>query len=86
MLISTRREKTNKTQPSYLKSVVIMSEKSPSLDMIFTLEQNKTMQILQQQLVRKKLCMYLKILLLEALEQKPDNEEKRGNALFFTLV
>lgn len=62
MLICTRREKTNKTQPLYLKSVVIMSEKSPSLDTIFTLEQNKTMQISQQQLTRTKLM----ILLLEA--------------------
>lgn len=30
--------------------------------------------------------MYLTILLLEASQQKPENEENRGNALFFTLV
>lgn len=51
--------------------------------MIFTLEENHA--DTTTELTGKNLCMYLMILLLEASQQKIENEENRGNALFFTL-
>lgn len=57
MLINTKREKQQKT-PYYFKSFVIMSAKKSQFNIIFTLEQSKSMHIPQEELTRKKnVCM-----------------------------
>lgn len=85
MLINTRREITTKdTILPQIFCYYVSKKSQPSYDFYF---RTKQMHAYTTRAANKeKICTYIAFLLLEASKQKPENEENRGNALFFTLV
>lgn len=85
MLIKTRREITTKDTILPQIFCYYVSKKSQlSYDFYFRTKQMHAYTTTAAN--KEKICMYIAFLLLEASKQKPENEENRGNALFFTLV